>query len=136
MFVRQDIPLADQIVQSNHAVLTIASSSYDFSGIPNIILIGLPNKSALDRAQRKLADASIPHCAWIEPDNDMGFTSLATVPIGFEQKEVLVNYRLWCPLFPCSSEKEQSATHKVAERSVVQFHPGEPNSQCAISLEA
>lgn len=133
MFVRQDISLADQIVQSNHAVLTISSSSYIFSGIPNIILIGLPDQSALHRAQKKLALNAIPHCAWTEPDNDLGFTAIATVPIDYEKKKVLANYRLWCPCSPVAQLVEQPS---AAGRSGVRALPGEPNSQRAINLEA
>jgi hypothetical protein len=112
------------MVQSNHATLTIASSKYDFDGIPNIVLIGVPDLPALNRVQRKLAGCGIPHCAWIEPDNDMGFTSIATVPLSREEKEPLAHYRLWrLPIHACSSEKEQPV---LTGRSVVQVHPGVP----------
>lgn len=122
------MPLAYQIVQSSHAVLTIASSAYIINGTPNIILIGVPNKAALERAQRKLAQHAIPHCAWVEPDMDLGFTSIATIPLDCIQKQVLANYRLWSPMLARSSEKEQSAAPKAAERSEVQFLSGEPPS--------
>lgn len=118
------------MVQSNHATLTIASSSYNFEGIPNIVLIGVPDVAALKRAQYKLSDLGIVHYAWHEPDGDLGFTSIATVPLGREEKEPLKQYRLWRhPMFARSSEKERSSS-KVDEGSVVQFHPGEPTS-CA-----
>ncbi len=115
------------MVQSNHATLTIASSAYDFEGIPNIVLIGVPDKSALERVERRLAENSIPHCSWHEPDGDLGFTSIATVPLTLQQKECLAHYRLWKPLFSGSSVGQSaSQPSKVAERSVVRVHPGEP----------
>lgn len=115
------------MVQSNHATLTIASSPYDFAGIPNIVLIGVPDLAALKRADRKLSDCGIVHCAWTEPDGDMGFTAIATVPLSSEEKEPLKQYRLWRhSLFARSSEKERLSAHKSDGGSVVQFHPGEP----------
>ena len=112
------------MVQSNHATLTIASSQYSFDDIPNIVLIGVPDKAALERTQRKLADAGILHAAWEEPDFDLGFTAIATVPITREQKQVLANYRLWrSPISARSSEKERPV---LTGGPVVQFHPGAP----------
>lgn len=110
------------MVQSNHATLTIAASKYDFGGVPNIVLIGVPDLAALQRAERKLADNGIPHVSWHEPDNDLGFTSIATIPLSTEEKKCLSNFRLWA----CSSEKERLADQKSSGKSVVQFHPGPP----------
>ena len=95
-------------------------------GMPNIVLIGLPNLKALQKARGKLIEAGIEHSEWTEPDFDLGFTSMATEPLDAEKKQVLANYRLWRPMIPGSSEKEQTATHKVAGRSHVQVVPGEP----------
>lgn len=76
-------------------------------GIPNIVLIGVPDQSALTRVIRKLESHSIRHCVWKEPDFDLGLTAVATVPLDRVEKEALRNYRLWSPLYGCSSEKEQ-----------------------------
>lgn len=63
--------------------------------IPNIVLIGLPNKAALQRALGKLRAAHIPHYEWHEPDYDFGFTAIATAPIRGEQRDALKNYRVY-----------------------------------------
>ncbi len=127
--------LADQIVQSNHAVHTISSSAYTFRGTPNIILIGVPDKAALNRVEIKLAANAIPHCAWHEPDfdNALGFTAIATIALTAEQKKPLAKYRLWQPstTCACNSVKEWPAAHKAAGRSMVQVHPGAPDSMSA-----
>ncbi len=128
--------LADQIVQSNHAILTIASSSYSFHGIPNIILIGLPDKAALTRVTDRLARHAIPHCAWHEPDfdNTLGFTAIATIALTADQKKPLANYRLWRPVSsPVAQPVEQPAAYKAAGRCSVQVQPGEPDSISASS---
>lgn len=63
-------------------------------GVPNIVYIGVPDINALNRVLKKLKDNQIPHFPWIEPDNDFGFTSIATIPLNPSIKEVLKNYRL------------------------------------------
>lgn len=64
-------------------------------GIPNLVLIGVPDLAALQRADQKLCDAQIPHFNWREPDGNMGFTAIATAPLVGEQRKCLANYRLW-----------------------------------------
>ena len=64
-------------------------------GIPNIVYIGVPNINALNRVLKKLKDHQIPHYPWIEPDNDFGFTSIATIPLDDSiKRQALKNYRL------------------------------------------
>lgn len=96
MFVRTNIPLRHQIVQSNHAVLHMAALYFpSVDSIPNIVAIGVPNVRSLERALDKLRVAGIPHYQWIEPDFNLGFTSICTIPIGGVQRACLADYRLW-----------------------------------------
>jgi hypothetical protein len=64
-------------------------------GVPNIVLVGMPNVAALRRVSKKLEVNQIPHYDWIEPDHDFGFTAIATAPIWGEQREALKNYRVY-----------------------------------------
>ena len=97
MFVRTDIPLAHQIVQSNHAVYHLAGLRYE-DGNPNLVVIGLPSESSLRRTLRKLETHQIPHYAWTEPDNNFGLTAIATAPLRGEERKILANYRLYAPV--------------------------------------
>lgn len=112
IFVRQDIDISHQIVQSNHATLSLASH-YGVEGIPNIVLIGVPDVAALKRACHKLSDNQIPHWSWIEPDGDLGFTAIATAPIEGGQRKCLENYRLW------KSERTGSSIGRAADSNSV-----------------
>ncbi len=94
IFVRQDIPLPHQIVQSNHATLSMASL-HGFDGIPNIVLIGVPDKAALLRAADQCWENAIPHYLWREPDFDFGETAIATAAISGAKREAFAQYRLW-----------------------------------------
>lgn len=87
------------------------TKSCQISGIPNLVLIGVPGIASLNKARTKLEDHGIQHLCWSEPDNDMGFTSIATHPLTKESKAPLAKYRLWKPMvYPhaCSSVVEHS----------------------------
>lgn len=108
VFVRQDIPLPQQSVQSLHAVYSLTTLSNLPPTVPNIVFVGVPNLAALKRVETKMKACGIPHYAWHEPDGDLGFTSLATVPLVGSQREMLLNYRVWS--FPHSSICRASAS--------------------------
>ena len=60
-----------------------------------MIVIGVPDVSALNRVRAKLEGLQIPHYAWHEPDGDLGFTAITTVPLDGDTKQLLANYRLY-----------------------------------------
>jgi hypothetical protein len=60
-----------------------------------MIVIGVPEVSALNRVRAKLEGLQIPHFAWHEPDGDLGFTAITTVPLDGDTKQLLANYRLY-----------------------------------------
>lgn len=125
IFVRQDLPLQHQIVQSNHATHHMSSFYRSDGDVPNIVLIGLPNIKALERALRKLRDNKIPHYAWVEPDNDFGLTSICTAPILGVQRDCLKNYRVYSPgaeqsaCFLTEDRATKSTTSLITEHSVL-----------------
>lgn len=70
-------------------------------GTPNIVLIGVPNQKSLEKTLKKLKDNQIGHYPWSEPDEPtIGFSSIATIPIGESKKSVLSKYILWKPKAP------------------------------------
>jgi hypothetical protein len=103
------------------------SQWHGVEGVPNVVVIGVPDLKALERAKRRLETNAIDHFAWEEPDYDLGFTAIATAALKGREREPLAHYRLWNPfLIPGSSAKERPAASPAAGRSVVQVHPGEP----------
>lgn len=95
VFVRQDIPLAMQLVQSNHATFVMAAQMPRADGIPNVIVIGVPHIAALKRVLHKLEAAAIPAEQFTDPDFPVGITAVCTYPLSVEDKKPLANYRLW-----------------------------------------
>lgn len=101
------------------------ASRHEITGIPNIVLIGVPTQKHLDRVRLKLDNAGLSYCAWEEPDLNMGLTALATVPLSVEEKQVLARYRLWqyCPVAQLA---EQPARRKPGGCVHVRTVPGQP----------
>lgn len=96
--MRQDISLAQQVVQSNHATFEVARRlphPQNLDVTPSCIVIGVPDKIALFRVIEKLRLKGICHHNFYEPDFDMGLSAVATVPLEPEQRRALSNYRLW-----------------------------------------
>lgn len=94
IFVRQDIPVAQQLVQSNHATLKMGSL-YGYEGTPNIVLIGVANKEELAAVAGRCTEYQIPHHVWYEPDFDYGHTAIATAAIRGEKRQAFADYELW-----------------------------------------
>ena len=95
--MRQDISVAQQIVQSNHATFEVARRfpAPNLHETPSCIVIGVPDKNALLRVCEKLNTHAIQHHSFYEPDFDMGLSAVATVPLEQEQRRFLSSYRLW-----------------------------------------
>ena len=95
--MRQDIPLAQQIVQSSHASIEAARRYIpkESKDVPYVVLVGVPDKAALFRVERKLRDGAVGHAVFYEPDGNMGLSAVATEPLGQGQRRLLSNYRVW-----------------------------------------
>jgi hypothetical protein len=48
---------------------------------PFVVLIGVPNKKSFEKVLTKLEDNHIEYAQFFEPDNDMGLSAIATVPL-------------------------------------------------------
>ncbi len=71
------------------------ASLHGFEGVPNIVLIGVPDKAALRRAAQDCSDNQIPHYVWSEPDFNYGETAIATAAISGAKREAFARYRPW-----------------------------------------
>jgi hypothetical protein len=96
LFIRQDLSAAQQIVQSNHATFEVARRlPPEYEETPNLVLIGVPDKTELFRVVEKLKFHEIDHQVFYEPDDNMGLSAVATVPLIQEQRRPLSNYQTW-----------------------------------------
>ena len=99
IFVRQDVPLEQQIIQSNHATEQTVSKYPDkFKDIiPFTVLIGIPNAEWMRSVIKHLKNLNIDHVAFLDTDFDFGIAATVTVPLEDEQRESLRHYPLYKP---------------------------------------
>lgn len=127
VFVRQDIPLPQQLVHACHAAYHIASGQPKLQGMPSLVVIGVPHPRSLGKVVRKMAEHQIWHYLWTDPDTDYGPTALATYPLTVEQKTAMVDYRLWkyTPAGPgkpaCGTNADPGTNALVAQVKSTQF---------------
>jgi len=96
IFVRQDVPLEQQIIQTNHATQQMMEKfpvAKDF--IPYTVLIGLPNAVWMDSVIRHLKNLNIDHVAFLDTDFDFGVAATVTVPLEDDQRQALRHYPLY-----------------------------------------
>ena len=85
VFVRRDISLPQQIVQVGH-VCGVSGEKFGEKG-SNIVLLGIENQEALLELSFLFDHNAIEHVKFLEPDDDMGYSSLATSPLTSEKRK-------------------------------------------------
>lgn len=68
------------------------------SETPSLVLVGVPDKAALEAIIERLKRYGIHHETFHEPDYDLGLTAIATYPITHsKQRYAMRMYPLWTP---------------------------------------
>jgi len=93
VLVRADLSARQQLVQSVHAA--IQATTLFPSREPWLVVCTVPDAGALGAAKLRLDAAGIDCSLFFEPDDDLGFTALATGPIAGPQRRHLRGYPLW-----------------------------------------
>ena len=82
----------------------------DYNETPSVVLIGIPDKSALETVIERLQRYGIDYEAFYEPDYALGLTAVATYPItNKKQRKALGTYKLWTPVSQEDMEVEDVA---------------------------
>jgi len=94
VFIRTDIPLADQMVQVGHVCMMVGNK---FGCLPdtNLVLLALKNELELLNVECDISDKKIAYEISWEPDDDMEYTALATEPLEEEQKFLFKKFVNW-----------------------------------------
>jgi hypothetical protein len=87
------LTLSQQIVQAAHAA--IQATNLFPSKDPNLVVCEVANIEELGRASDRLKNVGIDCAAFFEPDDDLGFTALATGPLKRDQRRFLKGFRSW-----------------------------------------
>lgn len=94
MFVRTDIPVADQLVQACHASIEVGARFHHPHGC-HLVLLAVPNERALLTAVARLEWHNICFTLFHEPDNNIGNSAACTQPLDATQRRHLRKYNLW-----------------------------------------
>lgn len=91
-FIRKDIPIHAQIIQTAHACL----QSDKPKTVNSIVLFEVKNEDHLIQTNEYLKDRGIKTYMFFEPDYDMGYTAIATEPISNEKdRAIFKRFKMW-----------------------------------------
>ena len=107
VFVRTDLPPADQIVQVGHVCLE-AGTQFPLPPACRLVVLALPDQQALIAAQDYCRERGIRCLTFVEPDpvdagssEPMSLTALCTEPLNALKRRHLRRFPLWnqsCPV--------------------------------------
>jgi len=95
VFVRTDIPLADQLVQVGHACLEAGNRFEQPEIASNMVLLRVGSEWELDRAVDEASRRGVLMTKFWEPDWNLGYTAACSEPVFGEQRNVFKKYELW-----------------------------------------
>ena len=95
--MRQDIPIAAQLVQATHAALEAGFRFNKPTEPVNIVLIGIPDEQTLLEERVKIESKGIACEIFYEPDEPInGWTALATCPlVDKSHRRLFRHHQLW-----------------------------------------
>lgn len=98
IFIRKDIPFAQQLVQASHAALEAGREFEKPHKISSIILLGAKDKDDLYKIDERLAKHNIKSYMFYEPDFEMGHSAICTEAITCTKtRRLLSRYSLYKP---------------------------------------
>ncbi len=98
LFVRQDLSLAQQNVQSIHAGIKAGETFGNNIGKSNLVYIGVPSKEDLHDVMDIMGRNEIPFVEFYEPDYNEGLTAVCTNVLYDRKKRALFQqFDLWQP---------------------------------------
>lgn len=98
IFVRRDIPIAHAIVQACHACFELGiklTDEHKPKKTSHMVLLKVKNERELMTIVETLELNDIHHTMFFEPDNNLGYTAIATQPIYGEKRMLFRKYKLW-----------------------------------------
>lgn len=91
LFVRRDLSIPQQIIQTAHAVDSIRGHGVD--EISHMVLIGAKDQAELHSFADHLSNSDIHHEMFFEPDVD-AYTAIATRPLRGKERDSLKHFQL------------------------------------------
>lgn len=95
VMVREDLPLEQQLVQSNHATLEAGFRFPAPRDTAHLIMLAVPDRPALEAAAARLDRHGVDHHLFFEPDFGIGHSALATRPLFGKERHLMRKYPLY-----------------------------------------
>lgn len=98
MFIRKDLPLHAQLVQSSHAALEMGlqlDPNKKPTQVSFLILLEVRDQDHLHQISEYLELNEIDYHMFFEPDYDMGHTAICTEPMYGNQRNKFKKFELW-----------------------------------------
>ena len=96
MFLRTDIPLAQQLVQASHAALEAGlKDNHTYQQTSSIIIFQIPDEQTLKNELNYIQSLGIECASFYEPYEDMGITAFATLPVTEDKRHFFKKYTRW-----------------------------------------
>lgn len=95
IFVRRDISLEQQLVQASHAALEAGFSFQKPQNTAFLVLFSVETQEKLLKIADNLEKSGVKSVLFFEPDDNMGYSALATEPISEEKRRIFRRFRLW-----------------------------------------
>lgn len=95
ILVRTDLSVAQQAVQACHAALEAGFLFQRPQDHPHLVLLEVKDEGTLLDEQARLEAEGIPHAMFFEPDNETGYSALATAPLSREAGRAFRRLPLW-----------------------------------------
>jgi hypothetical protein len=98
VFVRTDIPLADQIVQAGHACIE-AGRAFKPPPHTNMVLLAMADEEAITKALASISP--VRYEVFWEPDpafdgkGSMGYTAACTEPVSGDARRLFRKFKMW-----------------------------------------
>lgn len=95
LFVRSDLSIPQQIIQTSHAVdqLVRELSLPLKKTVDSMVLFGVDSEIELLRISNYLTESQVRHHTFFEPDVDE-FTAIATEPLSGSRRNLMKNFNL------------------------------------------
>ena len=93
MFVRRDLPLAQQAVQACHACIEMARNLSPNETHPHLVLIGVKSEDQLSTLPARLEREGIQFHCFFDSDWDHQLMSIATQPVRGKRRRVFKRYQ-------------------------------------------
>lgn len=94
VLVRKDLPPEQIAVQASHAAFD-AGKRFGAGLDPHLVLCTVPGPDALEEAHDALLEQELPVCRFYEPDNDTGYSALASLAVTSKQRRAFKRYPLY-----------------------------------------